>query len=171
MRFKRVLNWAQLALATGVTVTLGLFLLPMVMGLILVPAGVIYMIWAIRSFGPHRLSAALAGGTSLMAALYLVVLVGSGELFFDAPLASATVPETAVAIGPDGRVVVLDRQAIVALEGHSRDLAAYQMQRRALVGWMLFLAVLSVGVVVLHGLWWRELRANPGKGALPSNAT
>jgi hypothetical protein len=158
-----------------VTLTLGIFLLPTVMGLILVPAGVIYLIWAIRSFGPHRLSAALAGVTSLIVALYLGVLVGSGELFFDAPSYSAAVPETAVAIGPDGRAVVLDRQAIVALEeqildGHSRDWAAYQTQRRVLVGWMLFLAALSVGVVVLHGLWWRELRAKPAKTALPSNA-
>jgi hypothetical protein len=142
-----------------VTLTLGIFLLPTVMGLILVPIGAIYMIWAIRSFGPHRLAAALAGVTSLVVALYLVALVGSGELFFDAPSSSAAVPETAIAIGPDGRAVVLDRPAIVALEGHRRDRAAYQLERRALVAWMLFLAVLSVGVVGLHGLWWRELRA------------
>jgi len=81
----RILKWAQIVLAALVT---GFFVLLLPgAGAIFLPAGILYIVWAIRARSDHRYSAWLA----LLCTLFLAVVVGHDALHRIAGLLSGEV--------------------------------------------------------------------------------
>ena len=149
----RSLKGIQLAVAVAITLALGAGLLwPGVMGLLLVPLALLYVIWAIRAALNHRFSIWLSFISTMVVAVFLGafgVWTAVSTLGASGPIERA-VP--LVAMDPAGNVVELSPEALPRLQ----QIQA-QINRRARVHALILLVIgLAAWLVVgLYALEWR----------------
>lgn len=146
----RSLKGIQLAVAIATTLALGAgLLLPGVMGLFLVPLGLLYVIWAVRAALDHRLSIWLSfAATTLVAVLLGAFGVSTAVLTLDRSESATPL----VAVDPTGNVVELPPEALPRM----RQVQARIDRRDRFHASALILIGLGAWVVVgLHAHEWR----------------
>ncbi len=155
----RFLKAVQLVVAIATTLLLGAGLVPPdpVVSFLLVPFGVLYVVWAVRTLYDGRWSIWLACVSTVMVAIVMSALGGA-----TAPSAfSSQRYYPAVAVDATGAAVELPPGALPALE-HSQALS--DRNARAQAAMLLLVAAGAWAVLVLYAVEWRwAFMRNNGK--------